>query len=142
MRLQVFVLGLLFACVSAEAQVRVEFPPGPNGGIEFSMPSGNIACTYLPRGGTSVSTTADGLAELSCDRAQPVYTRVVMGERGRVETIANPGEQPCCSDVNQLAYGSAWELPPFRCLSTKDGLTCNRSDKHGFSISRAAIKTY
>ena len=92
--------------------------PDGNGQVAFTRPSNNVDCLYTPDGGT------------------PVYIRFVLGSQGRATKIVNPGEQPCCSDVARLAYGSRWRVPPFTCESSSEGLACRRDDGHGFVVSR------
>ncbi|MBN9220577.1 MAG: hypothetical protein J0I79_21730 [Mesorhizobium sp.] len=139
-------LVLLSVMVAPSLALAGDFPvvefPMTSTGITFSTPSVNIECTYTPRSASNTFQTPGGQAELSCDRAEPVYLRFVMDERGKVQLIKDLGEQPCCSGNNPLAYGSAWEMPPFRCESTASGLTCERRDGHGFFISRASTKVY
>ncbi len=71
----------------------------------FAMPSGNIGCHYIPAGGTDVYEPADGRAELQCDRVEPSYVAVILGEKGKAKRIDDPGEQGCCSMVQVLDYG-------------------------------------
>lgn len=113
----------------------IQIPAAANGSVNFSTPSNNIECFYSPR-------SVGQAGELMCDRAEPVYLRFIMGERGKVGLIRNSGEQPCCSGNNPLPYGSAWQMPPFRCESTASGLTCERQDGHGFFISRSSTRIH
>ena len=52
---------------------------GGDGEYNFTMPSNNVECTYTPDGGTATYATADGLAELQCDRAEPSYVCMCSG---------------------------------------------------------------
>ena len=74
-----------FAMLAAPA-LAVEFEPNDQGFTEFNMPSGNIGCFYVPAGGTDVYKTSDGGAELSCDRVEPSYVRVMLGSFGQGRT--------------------------------------------------------
>ncbi len=123
------------------AQTVVSFPPSPNGYTMFSMPSGNVDCVFTPAGGSKVYQPLDGGPELSCDRRDPSYVNLTMTPK-RVARTNNPGEQSCCSVDNPLPYGKTWAKDGFTCESAQTGLTCRRSDGHGFSISRAAIKQF
>lgn len=116
--------------------------PIENGGVDFTMPSNNVECVYSPRGGTATYRTSDGLAELSCDRLEPSYVRVYMGEKGMPSVLRDVGDQFCCSDNHIFPYGRSWHMPPFTCESLPTGLRCERDDGHGFTISKAKIKTY
>ena len=71
-----------FLMLAAPA-LAVEFEPNDQGFTEFNMPSGNIGCFYMPDGGTDVYKTSDGGAELSCDRVEPSYVRVMLGDSAR-----------------------------------------------------------
>ena len=122
--------GLVATAAGAEAQTT------------FSMPSGNVECVYMPAGGSSVYTTPDGTAELSCDRSEPSYIRVSMTERSKVKVEKNVGDRGCCGTDNPLAYGKAWQQAPFSCESKQTGLTCRRADGRGFSISKAAVRPF
>ncbi|MBN9081074.1 MAG: hypothetical protein J0I16_06205 [Rhizobiales bacterium] len=129
--------------VSAGAQAQTAaVKADQNGVVQFTTPSNNIECIYVPAGGSPVYKPPGNMAELSCDRAAPSYVRIQMSARGTVQQISNPGDQPCCSVGPVLNYGETWRLAPFSCTSERTGLTCRRDDGHGFSVSRAGIKRY
>ncbi|MGB8813245.1 MAG: DUF6636 domain-containing protein [Paracoccaceae bacterium] len=109
------------------------------GVVEFNLPSGNIACIFIPQGGSSVYYPVDGGPELSCTRVEPVYVIVTLGPKGRAKAYENPGERGCCSEAQVLQYGNSWSAGPFHCTSAKTGLTCTSGNGHGFSMSRARI---
>ena len=111
------------------------------GEYEFTMPSRNVGCVYTPPGGTSTYTSPDGLAELQCDRVEPTYVRVILGETGPAHRLNNVGDASCCGDNYILPYGEVWSEGPFTCLSATTGLVCTRGH-HGFTISRKSIATY
>lgn len=112
---------------------------GPDGEVSFITPSGNIGCIYIPAGGTSVYQSADGAAELQCDRVEPSYVAVILGATTKARRIDDPGEQGCCALDQKLNYGNSWSAGPFTCLSAKTGLTCSSQAGHGFVISKAKI---
>ena len=114
---------------------------GGEGEYNFTMPSNNVECTYTTDGGTTTYSTADGRAELQCDRAEPSYVRVVLGSSGKPKLYTNVGDASCCSANYILTYGEVWSQGPFTCLSAPTGLTCTRGS-HGFSIAKKAIKTH
>ena len=118
-----------------------EFEPDEQGQISFAMPSGNIGCVYTPEGGTDVYEPVDGGPELSCDRVEPSYVRVILGPLGKTKRYNDVGDASCCGSDNILDYGDVWKMDGFRCTSEATGLACKRG-KHGFSISRKAIKAY
>src|SRR4030081_4018094 len=62
----------------ASAQTAATFAADARGQISFVMPSGNIGCTFTPQGGTGVYMPFDGGPELSCDRKEPQYVRLVV----------------------------------------------------------------
>ena len=140
----VLVLNLTVgASVSAGAQSQATaIKADQNGVVQFTTPSNNIECIYVPAGGSPVYKPPGNMAELSCDRATPNYVRVQMSARGAVQQIPNPGDQPCCSVGPVLNYGETWRVAPFSCTSERTGLTCRRDAGHGFSVSRAGIKRY
>ena len=115
--------------------------PNDYGQIEFRMPSGNIGCIYTPEGGTDVYQPEGGGAELSCDRVEPSYVRVVLGSDDDTERYDDVGDAGCCGG-KKLAYGNWIELGPFTCWSETTGLTCERDDDTGFLISKATIKLF
>ena len=125
----------------AGPSIAAEFKPDDQGQIEFTMPSGNIQCTYTPEGGTAVYDPVNGSPELSCDRVAPSYVRVVLSPTGKARRYNGVGDASCCSAGNVLDYGEVWKRAGFRCTSATTGLSCKRG-KHGFSISRKAVKTY
>ena len=102
---------------------------------EFMAPSGNIGCVYTPAGGTDVYQTADGRAELKCDRSEPEYVRIVLPETGpaRVEPT---DERGCCSGET-IQYGQDWSDGPFSCDVTEASLVCVNREQHGFTLSRS-----
>jgi hypothetical protein len=84
---------------------------------------------------------SDGGAELSCDRVEPSYIRVMLGSSGKAERFTNVGDASCCGGDNIFEYGEVWSAGPFSCISSTTGLTCPRGT-HGFSLSRKAAKVY
>lgn len=114
-------------------------PTGSTGQAEFITPSGNVGCTYTPKGGTATYEPTGGGPELICERVEPTYVTLIMGPNGRVKRIDNPGEQGCCSDRPKLAYGSTWSRGPYNCSSAAAGLTCSGPGGHGFFVSRNRI---
>jgi hypothetical protein len=105
----------------------------------FVMPSGNVECTYTGPAGTSVYQPAGGRAELSCDRAEPTYVRVIMSTRGAVKLIRNVGDPSCCGVEPKLSYGTVWRRAPFTCESSEAGIICRRDDGAGFQVSRRGV---
>lgn len=112
-----------------------EVATAPGVSTEFMAPSGNIACVYTPAGGTSVYQTADGRAELKCDRSEPEYVRVVLPENGPAR-IEPTDERGCCSGET-IQYGQDWSEGPFSCDVTESGLICVNREQHGFTLSRS-----
>lgn len=109
--------------------------------IEFVLPSGNIGCVYTPKGGTDVYQPVDGGPELSCDRVEPHYARIILGPKGRGKLYKQVGDASCCSAEPVLAYGKQWKAGPFTCLASSKGLKCQRS-KNGFVMSRSRLEVY
>lgn len=107
----------------------------PGVAIQFMAPSGNIGCIYTPPGGTAVYQTADGRAELKCDRAEPDYVRVVLPETGAAR-IEPTDERGCCSGET-IEYGQSWSEGAFTCNVSEAGMTCTNRERHGFTLSRS-----
>jgi hypothetical protein len=126
--------------VPAQAGQFQQLDVGQYGQVEFNAPSGNIGCIYIPAGGTPVYETANGGAEIQCDRVEPSYVRTILGDAGAAYRINDVGDASCCSIEQTIHYGRTVELGPFQCLSERRGLTCARADGHGFFVSRALIQ--
>jgi hypothetical protein len=109
--------------------------------VEFVLPSGNIGCIYTPQGGTDVYQPVDGGPELSCDRVEPKYVRIVLGPKGNAKLYKNVGDASCCSAGPVLTYSKVWKAGPFKCKATTAGLDCRRGS-HGFFMSRARLEAY
>lgn len=126
---------------SAEGDKIVTVPETKSHGLqeEFVLPSGNIGCVYTPQGGTEVYQPADGGPELSCDRVEPRYVRATLSSAGAATLFNDVGDQSCCSAGPVLDYGQTWSAGPFSCLSTRTGLSCERSDGHSFFLSRKRL---
>ncbi len=126
--------------VPAKAYEPQQFFANDEGQVEFIMPSGNIGCIYTPIGGTSFYESADGLAEIQCDRVEPSYVRAILGGQGQGYLLDNVGDAACCSLSQTFDYDHVVTLGPFQCLSERRGLTCARQDGHGFFLSRALVQ--
>ena len=142
-KLTALLLGGLIAALALPAAAKEQkLRQGSSGEVEFITPSGNIGCIYIPAGGTEVYASPDGRAELQCDRVEPDYVTVILGEKGKAKRIGDPGEQACCAITQELDYGNSWSAGPFTCLSAKSGLTCSSDAGHGFFISKAKITVH
>ena len=119
----------------------IDFEPNDQGQVEFTMPSSNVGCVYTPVGGIGTYYPMGGGPELSCDRVEPSYVRVILGPRGPAMRYNQVGDASCCGAENMFPYGETLELGPFSCLSAASGLTCTRGH-HGFAISRRSIRIY
>jgi len=143
---RIFLSLTLSALVWAPPAIAGDFDPidfpSKDGAVIFSMPSGNRECNFTPAHYRGVYRTPDDLAELSCDRAQPSYIRIVLGEKLKPVLIKNPGDQPCCSGNNVIPYGRSWRQGTFECDSRADGLYCTREDQHGFRVSKAKVELF
>jgi hypothetical protein len=126
--------------VVAQGANVVSFPM-KNGMVEFVMPSKNMECTFVPKQ-TAVYMPIGGGPELTCDRRDPTYVRVVLGPTKAAERTDNPGEQPCCGAENILEYGRTWVGGPFTCKSAASGLTCRHTNGHGFFMSQKRIEVH
>jgi hypothetical protein len=142
-RLNVFVAAaFLMAGHSAVAQApKIADFPMKDGMITFVFPTMDMECTFVPKR-TEIYTPVGGGPELSCDRRDPSYVRVVIGPTGPAKRINNPGEQPCCGAENVLPYGQSWVGGPLSCQSAPTGLTCAHKNGHGFSMSKEKISVH
>jgi hypothetical protein len=131
--------GLLISA-TAQAQLAV-FPPDKNGQVIFVMPSRNVECTYTPAGGTPVYKPADGGPELSCDRRDPRYVRIVLTAKS-IKRFDDVGDQGCCGADNPFPYGMRWSRGPFTCESLESGLVCRNAEGRGFTVSRQKIELF
>lgn len=131
-------LGSAMHGAAAQGPKPATFPAGKDGQIVFLMPSKTIECTYTPKGGTSVYKPADGGPELSCDRSEPKYVRVVLTPKN-VRRFDKVGDQSCCGADNIFAHGTRWTVGPFTCDSAAAGLTCRRADGKGFFMGPASV---
>jgi hypothetical protein len=133
---------LILACQPVSAQTaNVATFPMKNDMIEFVMPSENIECTFVPHQ-TAIYMPPGGGPELSCDRRDPRYVRVVLGPKGPAKRFDNPGEQPCCGVENIFQYGLSWTGGPFTWRSATTGITCSHENGHGFSMSKERIEVH
>ena len=138
--LSITILALVSPALAGDFDI-INFP-SDNGTVNFTMPSGNVECQYTPAHFRGTYRTEDDLAELSCDRAQPAYLRIILGEKIKPHIIENPGDQPCCGDTNPFTYGHSWKSGPFECDSRADGLLCTREDSHGFRVSKSKAEVF
>ena len=134
-------VGAMSLAIFATPAFAIDFEPNDAGQVEFVMPSGNVGCIYTPAGGTGTYVPRDGGPELSCDRVEPAYVRVILGPHGPAQMIINVGDPSCCGAENVFPYGETLEVGPFSCLSAATGLTCTRGS-HGFSMSRRVVRAY
>jgi hypothetical protein len=132
--------GLIFLMLippagRAQQPGEVSFAANPSGQIVFVMPSHNVECTYTPQGGTATYKPSDGGPELSCDRRDPKYVRIVLTPKS-LKRFDDVGDQDCCGTENPFRYGGHWSKGPFDCTSAETGLTCKRVDGRGFVMRR------
>jgi hypothetical protein len=144
MRLHLFSAALLAlaACAPPPAektepapQSEAAAPAAPGAAVEFSAPSGNLGCVYIPSGGTAVYQPAQPGAELSCDRIEPSYVRITMPEHGPARVVETQ-ERGCCSGT-PIPNGDDWSDGPFVCEMSEAAVTCRSAEGHGFSLGRA-----
>src|SRR4029078_6503559 len=98
----------LAALALSTPALAVEFEPNDQGFTEFTMPSNNVGCVYVPAGGTDVYKTSDVDAELTCYRVEPSYVRVQLGSSGEAERLTDVGDASCCGAENIFEYGEVW----------------------------------
>lgn len=134
-------MSLFRFIIAAVAVVALLVPALAAEQIQFVLPSGNIGCIYTPKGGVPVYQPVDGGPELSCDRVEPSYVRIILGPKGAAVLHKSVGDASCCSAEPILAYGKSWKAGPFTCKASTKGLDCKRG-MNGFVMSRSRLKTY
>jgi len=118
----------------------------------FQTPSGNIHCLLDDFG----SENGQYEAYLRCDILQissneprrPKDCEYEWGKAFGLEKTNKRGFLICHSDTtyNQnapvLDYGGVWTGSGFTCKSKRTGLSCYNAQRHGFTLSRKAQKTF
>ena len=142
-----FALGaVILANSSATAFVEdypeKNFPLTEDGTIDFSTPSGNIECVYMPDGEPGAATSDQRNPELWCDRDQPNYLRFVLLPNDPAEIVKQVEDPVCCGGHDKLNYGRSFRGGPFYCESAESGLNCMTDNGHGFHISKGKINAY
>lgn len=148
MRIVVSALVMLALCACSPASPPSEATTaepaastGPTSSVtEFQFANGVFGCIYTPAGGTEVYETADGAAELKCDRVEPDYVRVTLPEHGAATVLTRVGDAGCCGGET-LAAGTHWSAGPFQCEINETELTCVSAEDHGFTLSRESANT-
>jgi hypothetical protein len=139
----ILAVAALAAC-SPPAERPAQSPSAPQAAtpatpVEFMAASGNIGCIYIPAGGTAVYQPAAPGAELSCDRIEPTYVRIVLPESGAARVV-DTQERGCCSG-EPLAAGQRWTQGPFSCDVSEAGVACTSQAGHGFTLSPNQTET-
>jgi hypothetical protein len=134
--------GVAFgATVGAKAQRTVRLPADGNGIVQFSLPSGDIGCTYIPFDGAGGIETGTGtLPELHCYRTTGRFEAASLGPSGPARELRLTGKLDCCG-ANILAYGSTWQTGGYNCTAAQGTLTCTRGI-HGFIITSNVLKRF
>lgn len=129
------------ATVSAKAGRKIKLPADRNGIVQFSLPAGDIGCTYIPFDGAGGIETGTGtMPELHCYRTAGRFEAASLGPSGPARELRLTGKLQCCGG-NILAYGSTWETGGFQCTAAQNALTCTRG-AHGFTLSRTSLKRF
>ncbi len=108
----------------------------------FQMPSGNIACMVFDK--VLRCDINNNLATLpprptSCDLDWGfAYT---MGQKTKPAALC-AGDTVFNSSLPILAYGKSWNSQGFSCKSSKQGLTCQNTNKKGWFINRIQQKLF
>jgi hypothetical protein len=102
--------------------------------VEFTMPSGNIACVMSSNGVTCVIKNATFTVESTCG-ADAGHT-VALGSDG----VSTPcGETDVDFDAPELGYGSLAMAGEYLCQSAREGVKCTDAHGVGFQMSRSAL---
>jgi hypothetical protein len=115
----------------------------------LKTPSGSVFCDYLYGGATKsiryvrcgfkgTLVPPEAKPHQGCGVIDYVGNRMVVHQTGRGRT------EPCAGDAGPFAnpnaahtvhYGKTWHGGPFRCTSSKGGMTCRNAVSHGFFIA-------
>ncbi len=141
-------VATVIAAVAASSSVA-----GRSGAVVpgFRSPSGNIKCSYNPKGLGSAGFTP--VLKCSLDHADyglRLQRRCEAGDwhgftmtPSRKPMIFCPGGASGDRPVYRtLAYGQRWQRGPFTCTSRVTGATCRNRTGHGLFISRQAYRTW
>jgi hypothetical protein len=96
----------------------------------FASPSKNILCVY-----------SDGEDLITCERIKPSYVSVTLTGEGEATTSTDSSDTVGGEDTHIVPYGKSWKQSGYKCLSAKTGITCSHG-KHGFAMSKKAVKVY
>lgn len=134
--------GMAFtATVGAKAERKIKLPADKNGIVQFSLPAGNIGCTYIPFNGAGGIETGTGtLPELHCYRISGRFEAVSLGPSGPARELRVTGKLDCCG-ANILAFGSTWATGGYECSAIRSGLTCRRG-AHGFTLTGRGVERF
>jgi hypothetical protein len=127
------VLGL----TAAPADAALRLFQSPSGNIGCAMSSGELGVQVRCDIGVRSWTAPPKPASCDLDWGQGVY----VGRRGRAGYV-------CAGDTTlhqgpRLAYGKSITLGHLHSTSLTSGVTCtNRTDGHGFSISRQRVRLH
>jgi hypothetical protein len=108
----------------------------------FRTPSDNIGCSMTP-----TSATCD-LRERSWEPPpRPADCELDYGQGTFVDDtgagLTCAGDTPFVPDSPVLAYGTGWVLGDVRCVSARDGVTCeNTATGRGFAVSRDRYRLF
>ena len=108
----------------------------------FRTPSDNIGCSM-----TATSATCD-LRERSWEPPpRPADCELDYGQGTFVDDTGSgltcAGDTPFVPDSSVLEYGTGWVLGDVRCVSARDGVTCeNTATGHGFAVSRDRYRLF
>jgi len=124
----------------------------------FKTPSGSVYCDYLYGSGVAAKyryvrcgfssklVPQEPKPKSGC----PKYTDYV-GNRLQVMETGRGQTQPCAGDAGPfgdpkaavaLPYGHTWHGGSFSCTSFKQGMTCKRTDGHGFRLAKHGWRAY
>lgn len=122
----------------------------------FRLPSGAVYCDYLYGGVAKYTYVRCGYSKpLTPQEPKPaggcpkgtdyVGNRMILMEKGRGKL------QPCAGDAGPfgnpgaakaLAYGHTWHGGPFSCTAALKGMTCKRTDGHGFHLVKHGWRVF
>lgn len=115
-------------------------PAAPAELVMFRSPTANIGCSLSTQGAR-------------CDIARkswqpPPKPESCQGDWGVGVRVGPTGAELVCAgdtvlgEGDALTYGQSLERGDFRCTSSRNGMRCENGDGQGFTIARAAYRTF
>jgi hypothetical protein len=116
----------------------IHFPSNQNNIIQFSNPSKEIGCTYIPFNGAGGIDTGQNSSELHCYYLNSPNKAVSLGVAGKARRLSVTKKLKCCNENNILPYKMRWSEGGYSCRSKPNHFNCTWG-KHGFTMTSKRI---